>query len=68
MKYEDYEYYFWRAGIMRNTGDKLSSDEYDKLSEEERNELLDYLMYVSRKVILEDDVIEIYEEEIEKIT
>ncbi len=37
MKYEEYEYYFNRAGLVRNVGVKISTAEYSSLTEEQRN-------------------------------
>ena len=58
MKYSSYEYFDWRASVMRDMGDKLSKHDYELLSNEKRNEMLEYILFVSRKIILETDVFE----------
>ena len=56
MIYSNYEYFYQRSRLVRDVGKPLSENEYNSLSSEERDNILDYLMYVSRKIILESDV------------
>ncbi len=53
--YEDYEYYHWRAGLVRNIKPKITNLEYDLMADDQRESMLEYLRYVSRKIILPGD-------------
>ena len=48
--------------MVRDVGKELSKSDYDLLDSKQRDEIVEYLMYVSRKIILECDVIEIHDE------
>ena len=56
MIYSNYEYFYQRSCLVSDVGKPLSENEYNSLSTEERDDILNYLMYVSRKIILESDV------------
>ena len=56
--YSCYEYLYNRSSLFRDVGKKLSEDEYKELSSKRREEIFEYLRYVSRKIILENDYME----------
>ena len=60
--YEDYEYYHWRAGLVRNIKPKITNLEYDLMADDKRESMMVYLRYVSRKIVLPGDY-EIAEED-----
>ncbi len=62
MEYNTYYYLYNRSSLVRNVGKKLSEDEYKELTIKAREEIVEYLIYVSRKIIMADDYMELVEE------
>ena len=62
MEYNTYYYLYNRSSLVRNVGEKLSEDEYKELTIKAREEIVEYLIYVSRKIIMADDYMEMVEE------